>query len=226
MSADLERRFRELGGRFVTPAAAIAEKLRGIRALLFDWDGVFNAGAKGGGVASGFSEPDSMGTNMLRYALWRVQGAQPVCAILSGADNAAAREFAQREHFQDVYCGMRDKLRAFEDFTERHGLRTSEIAYVFDDINDAAIARRCGLRALVRREASPLFLDHVVAHGLCDYVTAHEAARHAVREICELWIGSFDLYATVVAARSTGEPDYEAYFAERQRIVTERHDPE
>ena len=97
MSADLERRFRELGGHFVTPPSEIAAKLDGIRALVFDWDGVFNAGRKGGGLASGFSEPDSMGTNMLRFALWRKRSAQPTCAVLSGADNPAAREFAQRE---------------------------------------------------------------------------------------------------------------------------------
>jgi 3-deoxy-D-manno-octulosonate 8-phosphate phosphatase (KDO 8-P phosphatase) len=223
MLSDTERRFRELGGRFVTPAAQIAANLRGLRALVFDWDGVFNSGVKGAG-ASGFSEPDSMGTNMLRFALWRERGTQPVCAVVSGADNPAAREFAKREHFHDVYCGIRDKSLAFASFVKTHDIRSSAVAYVFDDINDLAVARACGLRILVRRDASPLFLDHVARHGLCDYITAHESGRYAVREACELLIGLLEQYEAVVTARSNVDPHYEAYFAERQRLATEIHD--
>ena len=63
-------RFEGLGGEFRTEADEIAARTRNCRALLFDWDGVFNSGSKGGGSASKFGEPDSMGTNMLRYGLW------------------------------------------------------------------------------------------------------------------------------------------------------------
>lgn len=223
MLGDIERRFSELGGRFVTPAAQIAAAARGIRALVFDWDGVFNSGEKKAG-GSGFSEADSMGTNMLRFALWRRLGTQPVCAIVSGADNPAAREFAKRERFHAVYSGKRNKSVAFAAFTATHALEPSEVAFVFDDINDLAMARACGLRVLVRREASPLFLDHAVENGACDYVTAQESGRYAVREACELVCGLLDQFEAVVVARSRMEPDYEAYFSERQQIVTESHD--
>lgn len=223
MQPDLERRFRELGGRFVTPLAQMKERLDSVRALVFDWDGVFNPGFKGAGVA-GFSEPDSMGTNMLRFALWLAGREQPLCAIVSGADNPAAREFAKREHFHAAYCGFRDKSRALRAFADTRGLAPAEIAYVFDDINDLTIARASGLRILIRRDASPLFVDHVARHGLCDYVTAREAGQHAVREACELLIGLLDRYETVVTARSNVDPQYEAYFAARQSIEIELHD--
>jgi 3-deoxy-D-manno-octulosonate 8-phosphate phosphatase (KDO 8-P phosphatase) len=223
MLADIERRFRELGGRFVTPAAKVAAAAENIRALVFDWDGVFNTGVKGSGD-SGFSEADSMGTNMLRFALWRRHGVQPICAVLSGADNPAAREFAKREHFHAVYSGMRNKSAAFSAFTAANELGASAVAFVFDDINDLAVARDCGLRILVRRDASPLFLDYVVASGACDYVTARESGRYAVRETCELLIGVLDQFEAVVAARSHMQSEYETYFSERQQIVTEAHD--
>lgn len=223
MLGDIEGRFRELGGRFVTPATDIAAAAQRIRALVFDWDGVFNAGVKGVG-GSGFSEADSMGTNMLRFALWRRLGAQPVCAIVSGADNPAAREFAKRERFHAVYSGMRNKSAAFSAFTAAYAIQPAEVAFVFDDINDLGVARACGLRILVRRDASPLFLDHAVATRACDYVTAHESGRYAVREACELLCGLLDQFEAVIVARSRVEPEYEAYFSERQQIVTESRD--
>ena len=104
--SEIERRFQGLGGVFLTPAAAMAARLPVIRALLYDWDGVFNIGMKGESIRSSFSEPDSMGSNMLRYALWRAQGRMPVCAIISGEYNPTARQFAMREHFHEVYTGM------------------------------------------------------------------------------------------------------------------------
>lgn len=224
MAADLERRFGGLGGHFVVPADDIASRLRRTRALVFDWDGVFNAGVKGGGAASGFSEPDSMGTNMLRFALWRERGVQPICALVSGADNPGAREFANREHFHDAFCGIRDKSAAFATLLGAHRLSFDEVAYVFDDINDLGVARSCGLRVLVRREASPLLADHVVERALCEYVTGREASQYAVREVCELLIGTLDQYDAVVTARSAVDADYARFFAERQRIATEIHD--
>jgi 3-deoxy-D-manno-octulosonate 8-phosphate phosphatase (KDO 8-P phosphatase) len=222
MPADIERSFLELGGRFVTPAVRVAAKLEAIRALVFDWDGVFNSGAKGMG-GSGFTEPDSMGTNMLRFALWRRRGMQPICAILSGADNPTAREFAEREHFHDVYSGMRDKSAAFAALMARHNLAPTEIAFVFDDINDLAVARASGLRILVRRDASPLLLDHVAENGLCDYVTGHEGGRYPVREACELLIGLLGQFEAVVTARSSVDAQYQSYFSQRQQISTESH---
>ena len=223
MHSDLERRFRELGGRFVTQAARMAKNLARIRGIVFDWDGVFNSGLKGA-QASGFTEPDSMGTNMLRFALWLEREEQPFCAIVSGADNPAAREFARREHFHAVYSGIRAKSLAFEAFNKAHGLSGAELAYVFDDINDLSVAAACGLRILVRRAANPLLTEYVARYQLCDYVTAQESGHYAVREACELMIGLLDRYDAVVASRSAADSRYEAYFAERQAIETELRD--
>ena len=102
-------RFRELGGTFLTDAAELSKRLEAVRALVFDWDGVFNLGAKGEGASSGFSEADSMGTNMLRYGLWRRDGALPITAIVTGVDNSTAESFAKREHFHAIYRGVANK---------------------------------------------------------------------------------------------------------------------
>ena len=106
--------FSRLGGTFVTPIATLVERMSAIRGLVSDWDGVFNQGAKGEGAESTYSEPDSMGTNLLRYALWRKHGQQPIAALITGAENPSARTFALREHFHAVYFGARNKTAAID----------------------------------------------------------------------------------------------------------------
>ncbi len=219
--AELEKYFSALGAVFVTPRREFLERLRRIRALLFDWDGVFNPGLKGEGVANPFTEPDSMGTNLLRYALWRANGSLPVTVIVSGAENPSARKFAVRERFTAVYTNVLDKSRVIAEIRKTYGIEGAEIACVFDDVNDLAVAAECGLRCLVRRDASPLLQDFVAEHGLCDYITAMGADRHAVREVAELMMGLLGDFDAIAASRMRFDSDYTTYFNARQAVQTE-----
>jgi 3-deoxy-D-manno-octulosonate 8-phosphate phosphatase (KDO 8-P phosphatase) len=210
------RRFSEAGGVFLVPAAAVARKLRHIRALVFDWDGVFNSGVKGQGLPSTFSEADAMGSNMLRYALWRQAEQLPVVVVVSGEDNRVALQLARRERFQGVYMGVRDKRLVIEHLCSRHTLEPDEIACIFDDINDLGMAALCGVRYLVRRPASPLLIRYVAEHELCDYISAHDPTHHAVRELCELSLGLLGMFDAVVDSRAAYDAGYQRYFNERQ----------
>lgn len=210
------RRFSDAGGVFVTPATTLTTRLRHIRAVLFDWDGVFNSGVKGQGLPSTFSEADSMGNNMLRYALWRQAEQLPIVAVVSGEDNRAALQFAKRERLQAVYMGVRDKRLVIEHLCSRHKLERKEIACVFDDINDLGMAALCGLRYLVRRPASPLLTHYAAERELCDYISAHDATQHAVRELCELSLGLLGMFEQVVDSRAAYDASYQRYFSERQ----------
>jgi 3-deoxy-D-manno-octulosonate 8-phosphate phosphatase (KDO 8-P phosphatase) len=228
MSADaeLEMRFSKLGGVFLTPIAQIRERVKNARGLVCDWDGVFNAGTKGGSADSTFAEPDSMGTNLLRYALWRAHGgAMPIAALITGADNPAARGFAQREHFQAVYHGAQNKAAAIQALCSAQRVSTEQLVCIFDDVNDLAMSFGCGIRVLVRRDASPLLLDYVMRQHLCDYVTGHPPERNAVREACELLLGLLGAFDAVVASRVAWDGDYARYFAERQVLTTAVVDP-
>jgi 3-deoxy-D-manno-octulosonate 8-phosphate phosphatase (KDO 8-P phosphatase) len=216
--AEVEAVFSALGGQFLTPAAEIARRVAGIRAIVLDWDGVFSKGAKGEGVTSTFSEADSMGLNLLRFALWRARGELPIAALITGEDNPSARRFAAREHFDAVYSGAKDKRVAMEHLCATFGVESRALVYVFDDVNDLGMAARCGLRAVVRRDASPLFQDYLARHGLCDYMTGAEGGGYAVREISELLLGLLDTFDDVVRARSEWAPEYVRYFEARQAV--------
>ncbi len=214
-------RFKELGGTFLTDVAALSKRLEVVRALVFDWDGVFNEGAKQQGTDSGFSEADSMGTNMFRYGLWRRDGALPITAIITGQHNATAESFAKREHFHAVYPGVENKGATINQFCATYGLEREQVACVFDDINDLGMAAECGVRFLVRRSSSPLLQEFAIRNEYCDYVTAAEGNRYAVREIAELALGVMGVFDAVVRSRSVHDDDYKQYFSARQAVETQ-----
>lgn len=219
-SADIGAAFCALGGVFVTPAERIAARAAACRGVVFDWDGVFNTGAKGEGAASSFSEADSMGVNLLRYGLWRAHGRLPVAAVITGEQNETARRFATREHFDAIYSGVKNKISALEHLCATHSLRPDELIVVFDDVNDLGMAARAGVRVLVRRDASPLLSAYAVRHALADYVTGARADAHPVREAAELLLGLTGAFDEVVQRRSAWDPDYVRYFEARQAVET------
>ena len=213
--------FSRLGGTFVTPIGTLVERMRMIRGFVSDWDGVFNQGAKGEGAESTYNEPDSMGTNLLRYALWREHSELPIAALITGLHNPSARTFALREHFHAVYYGARNKTAAIEALCRTQRVSSDRLVCIFDDVNDLGMAFACGIRVYVQRSASPLLREYVVRQGLCDYVTAHPAERHAVREVCELLLGLLGSFESVVTSRVAWDADYAAYFSARQALTTE-----
>ncbi len=217
---DIVEKFGAAGGSFVTPAGKMSKKLATCRGIVFDWDGVFNDGRKGTAMPSGFAEADSMGVNMLRYGMWRKSGTLPYTAIISGVDNEAAIAFARREHLTAVYTGVRQKQDVVAHLCQENGLDAGDLACVYDDINDLSMAEVCGLRFLVRRDASPLFAELTINRGSCDYVTGAVSGGYAVREVCELLLGIMGSYAEVVESRVLGDAEYEQYFKSRQAIDT------
>lgn len=217
---DMSRLFSELGGEFLTPVQEIRGRLENIRAVVFDWDGVFNRGAKGDDFSSLFNEPDSMGTNMLRFGLWTAHGKLPVYAVISGARNKTALAFAGREHFNTVYLGIQDKQLAVKHLCAEYRLQPAQLACIFDDINDLTMAESCGLRCLVNRPASPLMKHYVRRRGLCDYITGGGSGDHGLREFTELVLGLMGIYDSVVDSRIAYDRRYQDYFGLRQKNVT------
>lgn len=208
--------FRAGGASIVAPVGDIRARLSGVRAFLFDWDGVFNTGRKSEGSPSGFSEADSMGTNLLRFAWWlRDHGSLPFTGILTGQDNPTAVRLAERERFQAVYRGFLNKRAALDDIQTRFDIRPERICFVFDDVLDLGVAGQCGLRILVRNGGAPLLAQYAEAEGLCEYVTGREGGAHAVRETAELLLGLTGDYQRVVTERASHSDLYRSYLDQR-----------
>ncbi|UHG92451.1 phosphatase [Spirosoma oryzicola] len=216
---DIEKIFTGLGGQFVTPVDALTEKLRAVRAIVFDWDGVFNDGVKTGSGSSSFSEVDSMGTNLLRFGFWQHQNGQlPVVAIITGVINELADALVRREHFHACYSQAKNKVEVLAHLLDQHKLQPHEVAFFFDDALDLSVAEVAGVRIMVHRKANPLFTRYVVQNGYADYITGSESGHFAVREGCELMLGLLGQFDSVMLERLRYRPVYDRYYQQRQAI--------
>lgn len=216
----VKNKFIEIGGHFLVSDKEITRDLLKINAFIFDWDGVFNNGSKNSESGSSFSEPDALGTNMLRFNHWRIFKKIPHFFIISGANNLTAIEFAKREHFNAVYIRYLNKRKAIEHIVENFGVEVDQMAFVFDDILDLDIAGLCKLNFCVRRNASPLFYDYLIAHSICQYITGNEGGNHAVREISELLMGLTGQYNETISKRIEFGDEYKEYLSQRTLINT------
>lgn len=212
--------FLKGGGLFNTSEADIIEKLRKIKAFIFDWDGVFTNAGKDHNLDSKFSEADSMGTNLLRFSYYLNHGDIPLTAIISGEKNTAAFTFVDRERFHYSYSKFANKMQAVHHLCALNNLQPSQICFVFDDVLDLGLAEICGLRIFIPRKSNPLFNEYVNRHQLADYVTGATSGGHAVREATELLIGLNGNYNEVITERKNFSQTYASYLALRKATNT------
>jgi len=168
---DIASSFIDVGGQFISDHAMIARKLNDVKAFIFDWDGVFNDGRKSLDKGSGFSEVDSMGTNLLRFSHFLRHGQMPLTAVISGEKNDTAFYFCKRECFDYSFFKTPHKIEALNFICRENNLKPSEVAYFFDDVLDLSVAGVCGVRLMVNRKANPLFVDYCEKNMLVDYLT-------------------------------------------------------
>ncbi|MBC7383589.1 MAG: phosphatase [Bacteroidia bacterium] len=221
MANHTESIFTQTGGVFCTPADELTNKLKTIKAFVFDWDGVFNNASKNENKSSNFNEADSMGTNMLRFNYYLNKQILPPTAIISGEKNELALYFCNREHYTACYYKIPHKIIALKHFCSLNQLTAEEVCYVFDDVLDLSIAEVCGVRILINRQANPLFKNYVVKHNLADYITAHESGNFAVRETCEMLIGLTGTYDKCIDERKDYTSFYQGYLEKRQAIKSQ-----
>lgn len=209
--AQLEDHFVDIGGTFLSSSFDLKKKLGGIKAYLFDWDGVFNDGSKEPGKGSVFSEVDSAGLRMLRYGHYRAHNEIPLMAVITGSRNPTALDLMRSHGGDAVYQRAIEKKQALAHFMESHQLKAEEICYMFDDVLDLDIAAQVGMRFCVGRLANPIYLGLVQGSGLADYITACQGNEHAVREVCELLLVLHEQYEAVVQELINRSGHYEDF---------------
>jgi len=218
---NIEALFSSNGARFELGIQDIAARLDKLKALILDWDGVFNDGIKGNDQGSTFSEVDSMGLNMFRFSFYLKHGYIPAIFIVTGENNQASLQLSKREHFNGVYIKLANKLRALAHIEKKYEIKKEDSGFVFDDILDLGMAANVGLRFFIRRDSNPLLNKYVAQNNLSEYTTASSGGQHAVREVCELSIGILGNYDEVVQQRVKFSAKYKAYLLERNNIETQ-----
>lgn len=218
---NIEKQFSDLGGTFVTSYPNLKEKAAKIKAVIFDWDGVFNTGLKISDMGSAFSEPDTMGMNMFKLDYWLRNKHLPYTFIITGENNQLALKVANREKMHAVFLSYINKTEALNIICDQYGLKREEIVFVYDDILDIGVAKEVGVSLFIHRSGSPLTTNYVVLNGICDYVTGNAGGDFAVREVCELLIGMNGDMNKTIETRIRFKGDYENYLADRSHIETD-----
>ncbi len=211
----MEQIAKHFKGMFLTPAAAIAKKLAGIKAFLFDWDGVFNDGEKQESGSSTFGEIDAMGTNLIKFNHYLRNKLVPHSGIVTGEKNEISFAFARRESFDAVYYSVRNKVNALRHFCKTYNVEPQQVCFFFDDVLDLSIVSDVGLRIMIGGQATPLLKDYVMRHSLADYITWQGGGQSGLRESIELLMGLSGRYDETVQERVQYSEVYKTYLQQR-----------
>jgi len=151
------------------------DALRGVRALVMDFDGVHTDDtvytAQDGSESVRCSRSDGMGIGLLR-----AQGAVRLL-ILSKERNPVVTARAAKLQVEALQ-GIDDKVSALDRWLAQQGLDWAQVLYVGNDVNDAAAMSRAGLAACPC-DAHPAILT------LSNWVAPRPGGNGALRLICE-----------------------------------------
>jgi 3-deoxy-D-manno-octulosonate 8-phosphate phosphatase (KDO 8-P phosphatase) len=154
----------------------VRERMRTIRLMIFDVDGVLTGGQiiyhDDGSEMKVFDVQDGHGIKLLQRAGIDV-------ALVTGRYCRAVEHRAAGLKITRVYQAVHYKLEAYSQLRRETGLEDREIGYMGDDLIDIPVMRRVGLAVAVPG-ASP----HVFPYA--HYITRAQGGRGACRELCEL----------------------------------------
>lgn len=126
-----------------------------IRAIIFDVDGVLSAETI---TLSAEGEPLRTVNIKDGYAIQLAQKLGLRIVILTGGKTEAVRLRYARLGVEDIFMGCAVKVKAYEEFLERYGLKDEEVMYMGDDIPDLEIMRRVGC-PVCPKDACPEVLE-------------------------------------------------------------------
>jgi len=168
---------------------SIQEKLKKIKLLILDVDGVMTDGSiiidDEGHELKSFNVRDGHGIKILqRYGVKVV--------ILTGRKSKVVEYRAKDLEIEDVYQGTLNKKEVFEKILDKRKLSADKVAYIGDDIVDIPVLKRVGFSVAVDDA-----LD--IVKKSVDYVTKNSGGHGAVREVCEMILQAQRKWSEVAA---------------------------
>lgn len=151
------------------------EDIAGVKALVFDVDGVFTDGdiiplADGDFIRKYYAKDG--------YAVACAIRAGYNIAIITGGYGKTLEMRFERLGVKEFYSKAEDKLPVLERFMEKHSLRPEEVLYMGDDIPDREVMERVGM------PVCPADAAHEII-GVSRYVSQFPGGRGCVRDIIE-----------------------------------------
>ncbi len=148
------------------------EKIKKIRMLVFDVDGVMTNGDLIYGPDETeykrFSAQDGMGISLARQSGLKT-------AIITARQSEIVARRAKELKVDACFQGNNDKAPAFDNILTEFGLSAKQVSYMGDDLLDLVLLRRAGFAA-APANACPDVMD------VADYVCSASGGNGAVRE--------------------------------------------
>jgi 3-deoxy-D-manno-octulosonate 8-phosphate phosphatase (KDO 8-P phosphatase) len=154
----------------------LREKLKNIKMLILDVDGVMTDGRvimdDRGHEIKQFDVRDGHGIKLIqRYGI--------AVVLLTGRKSEVVKHRACDLGIKEVHQKVSNKKEVFTQILKKNKLDSKETAYIGDDVVDIPVLKAVGFSAAVADA-----LD--VVKKSVDYVTQNKGGRGAVREVCEM----------------------------------------
>lgn len=162
--------------RFIVPIINLAPRIKLLRLMIFDVDGVLTTGninyETSDVEGKQFDVKDGLGVVMLHWA-------GIMTAFISGRQSEIVTKRGQELAVDFILQGYPIKLPVYEELKKQTGLPDESIGFMGDDLIDLDVMRQVGF-------ASAPFDAHPAVKGVAHYVCNRPAGRGAVREVVDL----------------------------------------
>jgi 3-deoxy-D-manno-octulosonate 8-phosphate phosphatase (KDO 8-P phosphatase) len=154
----------------------IHDKLKNIKAFVFDVDGVMTEGSvfatEDGQFLRTFNIKDG-------YAIQHANKLNYPIAIISGGNSQGIIKRFQALGLSDIHVGQQHKKAAFESFLSKYNLSPSEILYMGDDMPDYELLKLVGLATCPQDAAKDI-------KSICHYISPLNGGKGCVRDVLEM----------------------------------------
>jgi len=158
--------------------STLKEKIKPIKMIIFDVDGVFTDGSvyldKMGKESLKFSRVDGKGIEILRKKNIKT-------AVITAENSEIVKSRMEKLKIDDIFIGESDKIKIYESLKGKYFLRDENICFVGDDIQDLEPIKAAGL------SVCPANAQQEIKNN-CDYISILTGGQNFVREICNIII--------------------------------------
>ena len=154
----------------------IIQQCRKIKVVITDVDGVLTDGgmfySHEGDIMKKFHTRDGMGVNMLKR-----KGIPTI--IVTKEKTQMVKKWAKKMNIEYVYDGIQKKETILKIISKKYNVKTSEIGYIGDDINDIELLKLVGFSATPK--------DGVLeAQKIVHYICKKNGGEGAFREVADI----------------------------------------
>ena len=158
----------------------LLKKFKDIKIVLTDVDGVLTDGgmyySSKGDTMKKFHVRDGMAINMLKKH-------NIPTVIVTKEKNRIITQWAKKMNVKKIFDGVLDKEKILEKVCKEFDVKTSNIVYIGDDVNDMALLKNVGI------SVSPADAWKNIKQ-IVDYVSEKHGGKGVLREISDLILAS------------------------------------